>query len=228
MNGSTLFFGRLAPLSNFYQCKIRDSQSGHTFSCVEQYYTWYKAKCFEEDETALAVHKLRDPGAIQERGQHIKSFDKWTWAGVKIEVMESGNRLKYQQNRRLLTSLQTAEPRMAETNPHNPLWGLGINMEEATTLQPGEWPGINVMGRILTQIRKDEASGKFYEDKYIKHSLWNRFKEEREVRKDHFEPRIFRIRQLTSIPTTTTKSKKLTPPKKYPLKAGTPLPCTTT
>ena len=48
---------------------------------------------------------------------------------------------------------------LAEASPKDSIWGIGLDASAASEMDPSEWPGQNLLGKILMELRRD-FSGK--------------------------------------------------------------------
>ena len=128
---------------------------------VEQYMMAQKAKVFHDEETYAEIMKTDDPGKCKELGRKVASFDTRKWDAVRYEIVKAGNRAKYEQNPELKEALlKTENSILAEASPEDRIWGIGLDREAALEMSPMKWPGQNLMGKILTELR-----GYFREEK---------------------------------------------------------------
>ncbi|MBR2561202.1 MAG: DUF1768 domain-containing protein [Eubacterium sp.] len=140
--------------SNWYRSPfvIDDFEYQH----VEQYMMAQKAKQFHDAGTYTAVLKTDEPWKCKELGRKVKPFDSEKWDAVKYEIVKTGNREKYLQNPDLKRALlNTGRTVLAEASPSDMIWGIGLERTEASLAGPDQWPGQNLMGRILMELREE-------------------------------------------------------------------------
>ena len=83
-------------------------------------------------------------------------FDAKAWDAVKYDVVKAGNRAKYEQNPDLKEMLlSTGDSIMAEASPKDRVWGIAMDAKTAAKTDPSEWPGENLLGRILMELREE-------------------------------------------------------------------------
>ena len=86
-------------------------------------------------------------------------FDPKTWDAVKYEIVKAGNRAKYEQNPDLKEKLLTTGTAiLAEASPWDKTWGIGKTARTAAELDPSAWPGQNLLGKILMELREEFAA----------------------------------------------------------------------
>ena len=128
---------------------------------VEQYMMAQKAKVFHDSATYTEILKTNDPWKCKKLGRNVTPFDSERWDAVRYEIVKSGNRAKFEQNPELKEALLKTENRiLAEASPKDTIWGIGLDREAAIQTDPQRWPGQNLMGKILTELREEFRNGK--------------------------------------------------------------------
>ena len=70
--------------------------------------------------------------------------------------MLAGNRAKFTQNEELKTQLlATAGTTLVEASPYDKIWGIGLAATDPRAEDPTQWKGLNLLGKILTQLREE-------------------------------------------------------------------------
>jgi ribA/ribD-fused uncharacterized protein len=133
-----------------------DPIKGIGFSCCEQYMMYNKAMLFNDKKTAGKILSARTPKDQKRLGRSIKPFNDKIWDAVKREVVWRGNFLKFTQNPKLLKELlNTGEKILVEASPYDKIWGIGLSSKEAKLINPDDWPGQNLLGEVLTNLRDE-------------------------------------------------------------------------
>ncbi|MBO5521554.1 MAG: DUF1768 domain-containing protein [Eubacterium sp.] len=123
---------------------------------VEQYMMAQKAKVFHDAATFTKILKTDKPGKCKKLGRKVTPFDSGKWDAVRYEIVKAGNRAKYEQNPELKEALlKTGNSLLAEASPKDTIWGIGLDREAAIQTDPQNWPGQNLMGKILTELREE-------------------------------------------------------------------------
>ena len=144
--------------SNWYRSTF--TVDGFPYRHVEQYMMAQKAKLFHDMETYAAVLETEDPGTCKELGRKVSPFESAVWDAVRYEVVKTGNRAKYEQNPELKEALlKTGGSLLAEASPEDRIWGIGLDRLEAAETDPDDWPGQNLMGIILMELRDEFRTG---------------------------------------------------------------------
>jgi ribA/ribD-fused uncharacterized protein len=153
----TVFYGGDSPLSNFYPSTfIVDSIS---FSCNEQYYYYAKALYYGDYKAQLGVLATDDPVEIKRIGRSIDMGDvEWNKTPESTTAMRTGLLAKFTQNNYLRRVLQnTGKYILAEANPYDTTWGIGLPATDAKAFSKDQWSGRNQLGTLLMSVR-DELS----------------------------------------------------------------------
>ena len=123
---------------------------------VEQYMMAQKAKLFHDSERYTAILRASKPWECKDLGKRVKPFDPAAWDAVKYEIVKTANRAKYEQNPDLMAKLiNTGNAVLAEASPKDTIWGIGLEAADAADMNPSEWPGQNLLGRILMELRAE-------------------------------------------------------------------------
>ena len=157
-DGITAFFSRSSPLSNFSPCLFKGSD-GLTYSSTEQFYQHGKALCNGDQITANLIRNTDDPAECKRLGEKITIKNMREWEDKSLDVMYDGCRAKFQQNlkhRNFL--LSTKKDVLAEANPRDNFWGIGLSINHKDIMNSAAWKGKNKLGEILVKIRDSMGS----------------------------------------------------------------------
>lgn len=140
--------------SNWYPCRFE--LDGVTYQNTEQYMMAQKAKLFSDMETYNRILRADSPQACKRLGRSVYPFDAKRWDRVKYDIVKDANRAKFKQNPQLMKELLgTGTAVFAESSPLDKVWGIGLDEADARRTDPGLWPGENLLGRILTELRDE-------------------------------------------------------------------------
>ena len=129
---------------------------GERFANVEQYMMAEKAKLFGDMGMYHLIRSTESPADCKRLGRRVKGFDSMEWDAAKYRVMKAGNLEKYRQNPTLLKKLlETEDAILAEASPKDRIWGIGMEADEAATVDPKDWPGQNLLGKVLMEVREE-------------------------------------------------------------------------
>lgn len=157
MSEYVFFFGETKTngfLSNFYFSSfIEDEQ---VFICNEQYMMYRKAKLFDDKINMKRILKCSTPLEAKRYGRKVKNFDDKIWFENRIQIVTDGLRLKFTQNLDLKKKLlDTNDKILVEASPYDKIWGIGLNVREAMVTEQKDWPGQNLLGKCLMQVREE-------------------------------------------------------------------------
>ena len=80
--------------SNWDNCHFNDPIAGLKFENTEQAFMWYKADCFNDDETKKLVAKTPNPKEVKALGRKIASYNEEVWVDRRFNYMVYVNELK--------------------------------------------------------------------------------------------------------------------------------------
>ena len=150
---AVLLFFR-SPFSQFHPSNF--TIDDRAYVCAEQYMHAEKARLFGDVAMAERIMTSDSPHEHTLMGGHVSGFDQDEWDSHKIAIVTDGNRAKFGQNaglrRRLL---DTGDAILAEANPKDFIWGIGLSEDDPAALDPGNWEGENLLGEILMAVRRE-------------------------------------------------------------------------
>lgn len=150
---------------------------GIKYNCCEQWMMAEKARLFGDAEALEKILKVDPanpnlatdfpgrefgqwidfPRLQKELGRGIKGFDKDKWEKVAQDVVYRGNYAKFStpgDNGHLWDFLQaTGDDILAEANPKDPIWGIGLGKDDPRAQDQKTWKGKNWLGEALMKVR---------------------------------------------------------------------------
>lgn len=145
------------PFSQFHASRF--SVKGREYVCAEQYMHAEKARLFVDEAMAERIMRSDSPHEHKMMGARVTGFDSETWDARKVAIVTAGNLAKFSQNaglrRRLL---DTGDAILAEANPKDFIWGIGLAIDDPAAQNPSNWQGQNLLGKVLMQVRQTLAS----------------------------------------------------------------------
>ena len=121
-----------------------------------------KALLFGDRERFKKIIDAERPDEVRFHGRSIKDFDETVWSECKYDIVREGNFHKFNQNRKLRAYLMsTGNAVLAQANPTDKIWGIGLSAEAKNVINPYTWKGLNLLGFELMEIR--EYLGNFTE-----------------------------------------------------------------
>ena len=148
----TIFAGHKCPLSNLY---VDYFHYGHSvYSSVEQLYAYSKACYFGDMPKAQLILQTTNPYKIKRISKQIKNFDAKCWEGIRNDIMYSALQAKFSQSQTARDVLLNTKGTILMVGSTNLYWDTGRRLNDALIWQKDEIKGSNVLGRMLTDIRR--------------------------------------------------------------------------
>jgi hypothetical protein len=149
-NGVTVFSGELCPLSNLHPVNIEID--GKPYGSTEHYYQTKKCEHFGNTHLANQIYQAATPREAMELGKAFKPSRDWTET-TGAELMTRAVKTKFEQPemKRFLLATRGA---IGEGTKH-PFWGVGHSMHTREAMLVNNWNGLNIMGKILTELREN-------------------------------------------------------------------------
>ncbi len=114
-----------------------------------------KALLFGDRAAYKRIIEADRPDQIRSLGGAITDFDEAKWSEWKYEIVREGNFHKFNQNKRLRSYLMsTGDAILAEANPYDKVWGIGLSPGTKNIADPYTWEGLNLLGFALMEIRE--------------------------------------------------------------------------
>ncbi|KAG2379392.1 hypothetical protein C9374_007531 [Naegleria lovaniensis] len=128
-----------------------------TFSCCEQYMMYQKAKLFRDDDVAQQILKTSSSQkSMKALGRKVKNFSNDIWEANRERIVYEGNYAKFTQHSDLRrTLLENVDCEYVEASPYDAIWGIGLSQDDPKAKRRETWKGLNLLGRVLTQLRED-------------------------------------------------------------------------
>lgn len=133
---------------------------GIWYSSVEMYVMYQKAVLF--GDTVIAKQILDTANAnsyvnqtVYKRfGRRVRNFDPDVWERKRHAIFLRGILKKFKQNPTLLSQLkETKGYILAESNPYDSLYGIGVDHTHPYVQEPSLWKGKNYCGLYLMIVR---------------------------------------------------------------------------
>ncbi len=156
---SIFFFGiegEYGYLSNWFPCdfELEFEDKKYKFKNVEQGMMASKAMLFKDYDIFEKILNTSNPKSVKALGRKVENFNEKIWDKYKKIIVKTVIISKFLYNKNLLEKLISTEERyLAEDSPYDKTWGIGTKskkMKETKT-----WPGQNLLGIILMEVRKE-------------------------------------------------------------------------
>lgn len=142
--------------SQLYKCSFIDNETGITYNSAEQYMMANKALLFNDIDTYDMIMSESEPVNIKQYSRMIKNFNASLWDEYKCQIVLKGNLLKFTQNNDIKEwLLNTGNDVLVYANQNDNIWGIGMSDIEPEFFNPKKWKGLNLLGFILMQVRKE-------------------------------------------------------------------------
>ena len=139
--------------SQWYSSKFVDD-TGNEYENCEQYMMAQKAILFNDDAILNKIMANSNPKTVKALGRKVKNFDVSIWNESSFEIVKKGNFLKFNSNNTLKDRLlKTSNKTLVEAAWYDKIWGIGLTKANAIKTPVNEWPGQNLLGKALMEVR---------------------------------------------------------------------------
>ena len=119
-----------------------------------------KARLFGDDLAVAQVLATQTPAAAKALGRTVRGFDEHVWVEARYAIVRAGTLAKFSQHRDLNAALAGTETQvLAEANPTDRIWGIGLAAGDPDAGRPSRWRGLNLLGFALMDTR-DQLAGR--------------------------------------------------------------------
>jgi ribA/ribD-fused uncharacterized protein len=127
---------------------------GVRYPTAEHYLMAGKARLFGDDVSARAILATADPAESKQLGRRVRGFSEEKWKRARFRIAVEGNLGKFGQDASLQAYLlSTASQILVEASPRDPIWGIGLARDHPDAAHPERWPGQNLLGFALMEVR---------------------------------------------------------------------------
>jgi ribA/ribD-fused uncharacterized protein len=127
---------------------------GVSYPSAEHYMMAAKARLSGDADAAERILAAPHPGAAKALGRQVRGFDEQRWAQHRFDVVVAGNLAKFAQHPQLRDFLAGTGSRvLAEASPLDRVWGIGLGADDEQATSPEHWPGLNLLGFALMEVR---------------------------------------------------------------------------
>ncbi len=89
-------------------------------------------------------------------GRGVQNYDDTFWNKRREKIVLFGAREKFNQNPDLKEILlSTGNNLMVEAAPRDSIWGIGLSEYDAKRTPPEQWPGQNLLGKVLDTLKSE-------------------------------------------------------------------------
>ncbi|MGE0324928.1 MAG: NADAR family protein [Polyangiaceae bacterium] len=154
MSRFTFFWQSESPFSQWHLSRFE--LDGHVYVTAEQWMMASKARLFGDEEIARRILGTQSPREQKAFGRKVRGFVPATWEAEREAIVYRGNHAKFTQHPKLLEALlATRGTTLVEASPLDQIWGIGLAADHPDAENPEQWCGLNLLGKVLTQLRED-------------------------------------------------------------------------
>ena len=153
-----VYFYQNTPLSNWWTSEPYIPYDGHLFASSEALFMYLKAKVFRDDVIAQIMPKTHYDAA-KALGGIVRNFLEDVWNREREKAMYIALRAKLAVDEAYKNTLLSEEYKgktFVEASPYDEVWGIKRSITDAVGGK--EWNGLNLLGKLHTQLR-DETLG---------------------------------------------------------------------
>ena len=153
-----VYFYQNTPLSNWWVSEPAIPYDNHTFTSTESLFMYLKAKVFRDDVMAERIANAHYDDA-KKLGRLIQNFSDEVWVRERENAMYIAIKAKLAVDEVFRDTLLSEEYKgkiFVEASPTDKVWGIRRSISDA--YQGKEWRGLNLLGKLLTELR-DETLG---------------------------------------------------------------------
>lgn len=148
-----VYFYQNTPLSNWWVSEPAIPYDNHTFTSTESLFMYLKAKVFRDDVMAERIANAHYDDA-KKLGRLIQNFSDEVWERERENAMYIAIKAKLAVDEVFRDTLLSEEYKgktFVEASPTDKVWGIRRSISDA--YQGKEWRGLNLLGKLLTELR---------------------------------------------------------------------------
>ncbi|MFJ4878759.1 NADAR family protein [Streptomyces sp. NPDC088745] len=127
---------------------------GTLYATAEHWMMARKAELFGDAEAERAVLSAASPAEAKKAGRLVRGFSEPAWAAARYDIVVAGNLHKFTRHSELgAYLLGTGSRVLVEASPLDRVWGIGLAADDPRADTPAAWPGQNLLGFALMDVR---------------------------------------------------------------------------
>ncbi|WP_033424830.1 NADAR family protein [Actinomadura flavalba] len=127
---------------------------GVRYATAEHFMMAEKARLFGDAATRAAILAAPHPARAKDLGRRVRGYDDAVWDEHRYDVVVRANLAKFGQDEDLRRYLcETGDRVLVEASPVDRVWGIGLTADDARATRPADWPGRNLLGFALMDVR---------------------------------------------------------------------------
>ncbi|MEM6960019.1 MAG: NADAR family protein [Myxococcota bacterium] len=128
---------------------------GVTYPTAEHWMMAEKARLFGDEEARRQILASDDPGRAKALGRKVRGFDTKRWNAHRCDVVHAGNVAKFSAHEHASRYLMNTGRRvLVEASARDGIWGIGLAESQRSASNPTKWRGLNLLGFILMDVRR--------------------------------------------------------------------------
>ena len=132
------------------------SVQGDQYASAAHWMMVQKAKLFGDHAAATELLEMQSDDHIRQRGRQIDGFEQKHWDQHRYSIVMQGNLHKFSQHPAMRTYISGTQPLvLSEANPHDKVWGIGLEEHSPEASNPHQWRGLNLLGFALMEVRDE-------------------------------------------------------------------------
>lgn len=152
------FFTGNDVFSNFYYAPFK--HQGKTFKWSEQAIMYRKAMLFGATQVAGHILRAKTPKEAKELGRSRQiPFDEVVWKQNRMRIYEEVLLDKFSDSRLKKRILEMGDRTFVEASPYDRIWGCGLSENDSRILIESNWPGLNLLGKVLKNVQTQLKTG---------------------------------------------------------------------
>ena len=120
---------------------------------MEQYLSFRKAELFKDKDSCDKIMEETDPVTIKQLGKNVTNFKTSVWNMAKSDIAEEGLGYKFDQNPDMKEYLLEQRGKVIGEMTRDKSWGSGLNLYHRDATKHRDWPGQNLLGKLLMKVR---------------------------------------------------------------------------
>jgi ribA/ribD-fused uncharacterized protein len=127
---------------------------GIRYRTAEHYMMAGKARLFGDRAAEQRILNAEHPGQAKALGRSVRGFSEDHWSAHRVDLVIAANLAKFEQHPHLRAYLlSTGTSVLVEASPYDRIWGIGLRASDPRAHDPVRWPGLNLLGFALMQVR---------------------------------------------------------------------------
>jgi ribA/ribD-fused uncharacterized protein len=133
---------------------------GVRYASAESWMMAAKARLAGDEDVLARILATDDPAEAKALGRQVRGFDARAWEERGHAAVVEGNLAKFSQHPHLGAYLLSTHPAvLVEASPADAVWGIGLEAAHPDARVPSRWPGRNLLGFALMDVRDRLLAG---------------------------------------------------------------------